>query len=588
MMLGRLHRKVDERGVIGLLSVLIYSAVLLSITTAMVVTSVGSHRVSQKRIDTTQTLYNAESGAEDALLQIKRNAAYGATSTTLTTTFDSDNRVETTVDPTGNCSPSRTITASGYVKTLVRRVQLNNCAVPSPVVSFAYALQTGTGGLSMDNNSQVNGSVYANSTINGANNAHVTGDAWVAGAPGESSPIHDPASTTDFSFGNASSRIDAAQSFVADTSVSNKLIKMSLKLRKVGNPGNATVRIVSDNSNNPSSTELAAGTLPASSVGTSTTTFVDVSMSNPPTLTNGTRYWVVIDVGSMNASNYWMWGSATGYAGGDGKYSAQWRSSGSMTWTDAATDFAFKVFMGGTPTAINNLNVGGNAKANTISNSNITGNAYYQTISGTSVGGTSYPNSPDPPAVDLPITDANANDFKAQAQSGTTYNGNLTISADTSLGPAVITGNLIIGGGVRVNMTGTIYVQGTLLIDNNAIINLDPGYGEGSGVFITDSVVTLDNNIAFTGDANSYIMMLTTSSADSAIIVSNNSTNIVLAAIHGGIEVQQNASANAIIANRLHLNENAVVNYITGLANVEFTNGPGASFQVRGWQEILQ
>lgn len=583
----------DQRGVIGLLGVALYSAITVVIGATMVTTSVINYRISNQRVGSVQSLYNAESGTEDALLQIKRDATYGSSTTTLETAFDDDERVETVIETaaTQSCGSAKRVTASGFVEDLVRRIQVSNCPTPSVDADFAYALQAGAGGIQMQNNAIIYGSTYSNGDHAGQNNARVTGDVWVAGgATATATPQHDPANPTEFQFGKSSSPnvIDIAQAFVADTAQSNKLAKVSLKIRKFGSPSNATVRIVTDSGNKPSASQVASGTLNAGSVG-STLQFIDVSMSAPPTLTNGQKYWIVIDTAS-SSTNYWAWaaGVDSGYAAGKGMTSSQWRSSGSMTWSDAAKDFGFKAFMGSPPTSVSGIDINGNAHANTLNNVDIDGDAYFQVNNGSSIGGTAHPGSEDPPQRDLPITDANLTDFKNQAASGSTYTGDYTVplGQTRTLGPTKVVGNLNVSTNATLILTGTVWATGSITFSNNADIELDPGYGSGSGAIVGDGPVNIQNNVNFQGSgaANSYLLLAT---SGSPLNVANNADSIILAAPNGTIIFQNNAGANALAANRLELSNNATVTYLTGLADIQFSSGPGGSFSAGGWHEVV-
>lgn len=587
---------MNEQGVVGILGVMIFSAIVVVIGSAMVTTSVLSLQQSQERLDSTQSIVNAESGVEDGLLQIKRNPGYGTTETTAEMTFDGDNRAQYTVETTDteSCKGVRQITASGYHDTLVRRIRVDNCPQPSVDADFAYALQAGAGGIIMGNNAEIIGSTYSNGNHVGENGANVTGDVWVAGAAApDATPEHDPATVTEFVFGNSSDPdvIDVAQAFIADTSQSDKLVKVSLKVKKFGSPPNATVRIVTDDSNQPSSNQIAGGTLNASSVG-STLQFIDVSLTDPPTLTDGQKYWIVVDT-SGSASNYWAWavGDDNGYPNGTGKSSDRWKSGGPMTWSPVGKDFAFKAFMGSPPTHAQNIDIGGDVHANTITDLTVAGDAYFQTNDGSTIAGSSFPGSEDPPQKDLPITEANIIDFKTQAAAGGTFSGDVTIDLGESetWGPLKIDGNLTVENGGILNMTGTLHVTGTMLFENNAIIKLDPGYGTDSGVIVGDGTVTISNNVIFTGSGieNSFLMLGTTSTADDAIDVFNNASNIILAAPKGTIRLHNNAGANALTADRLVLDNNAVVTYVSGLNDINFTGGPGGSFTAGGWREVV-
>lgn len=582
----------SQQGIIGLLGVLLFSAVILVIGSGMIASSAISYKISSDRLKSTQNLYNAESGAEDALMHIRRDPTFGASGTTINTVFDTRNRVDTDIE-TGSvsgCNPARIITASGYAGDKVRRIQLNDCAVPSANAQFAYALQSGDGGISMGNNAVINGSSYTNGNHVGSPGANVTGDVYAAGAPAATpTPQHDPASVTDYVFANISSKVDVAQSFTADTTSSDKLVRVSMKVRKFGAPSDATIRIVTDNANKPSNTQVGGGTLAASTVG-STAAFVDVSLSTPATLTSGQRYWIVFDAPSSNAANYWAWASDNSFAGGSSKYSPQWRNGGSMTWTDTNTDFAFKAFMGAPPTYVQGLNIGGDVHANTIINNSVTRDAYFQVNNGSTIGGASYPNSPDPAAQDLPISDSNIADFRAQAGVGTVYNGNYTVPADTTqtLGPLRVNGDFYVGIGAKVIMYGTIYVTGSVIFDNNTTLQLDPGYGSGSGTLLADGSVTLLNNMTVvTAAPGSFILAVSTKPSGTAVSVNNNASGLVLVSTKATLSVSNNAVANALAAYRLELANNSVINYVTGLANVNFSAGPGASFQAKGWKEVI-
>ncbi|MEX2043307.1 MAG: choice-of-anchor R domain-containing protein, partial [Patescibacteria group bacterium] len=570
--------------------------IVVVIGSAMVATSVLSLRQSQERLDSTQSIVNAESGVEDGLLQVKRNPGYGTNNTTAGVTFDGKNRTEYTVETidTESCQNTRQVTASGYHETLVRRIQVDNCPQPSVEADFVYALQAGAGGIIMGNNAEIVGSTYSNGNHLGQNGAAVTGDVWVAGtAAPEATPQHDPADPTAFQFGNSANPdvIDAAQSFVADTSQSDKLIKVSLKVRKFGNPPNATVRIVTDAAGEPSGNQVAGSTLVASSVG-ATLQFIDVSLTAPPTLTDGQTYWIVIDA-SPSATNYWAWGADadSSYPDGKGMTSDRWRSNGNHDWADAGADFAFQAFMGSPPTRAENLDIGGDVHANTIVDLTVLGDAYFQTNDGSTIAGSSFPDSEDPPQRDLPITDANIIDFKNQAASGGTHVGDVTVELGETetWGPIKIDGNLTVENNATLKLTGTLYVTGTMRFSNNAIIRLDPGYGEDSGVIVGDGTITISNNALFAGSGavGSFLLLGTTSTSAEAIDVSNNATNIILAAPSGTIRLHNNAGANALAADRLVLDNNAVVTYVSGLNDINFSGGPGGSFSASGWREVV-
>lgn len=586
---ARVMRRIrGQRGIIGVIGVLAFASAILVVGATMVTTTVLNYKVSTKRVQSTQSYYNAESGAEDALMQIRRDPNYGLTPTTLTTALGTNQSVTTQIDSSQEpgCTGGRSVTASGYVNTLVRRVQLSNCPTATSVdAQFNYAVQADTDGVQMSNNARIVGNLYSNGSVQGANGATVTGDTTVAGvAPPDANPVFDPPSYSPFYFGWLGQilGLDLAQSFTATDN--DKIVKVSLKVRKFLNPSNATVRLTTDNGNKPSTTTVASGTLLSSSVGTNFG-FVDVAMTTNPNLQTGQKYWIVIDAGS-NWLNFWAWASHNSYPAGEGKYAASWNDG---NWTNLNTDFAFKVWTGGVPTYINSLAVNGTARANTITGSTIGGDAYYQTISGSTVGGTSHPGSTDPPSQNMPISDGNVADFKEQAEAGGTQTGNYYLSNNEvgTIGPKKIVGDVVISNNATLYLNGPLWVTGNVYFSNESSLRMTAGFGANDSTFIlADGLINISNNVTLTGNgANSFIMLI--SESTSGIYLSNNSASVIIVARKGPVNVSNNAGARALAAKQIIMSNNSVITYVTGLADVTFTGGPGAKWTPQGWKEVL-
>jgi hypothetical protein len=119
---------------------------------------------------------------------------------------------------------------------------------------------------------------------------------------------------------------------------------------------------------------------------------------------------------------------------------------------------------------------------------------------------------------------------------------------------------------------------------NNAVISLASGYGSNSGIIIVDGTVNISNNTVFTGSgtAGSYILVLTNNTsvnpAAPAMNLANNGAAAVFYAPNGMISVANNASLKEVTAFTLNLTNNSSVVYESGLANVNFSSGPGASW----------
>ena len=456
-------------------------------------------------------------------------------------------------------------------------------------VSFNYALQTGIGGLEMEENSAVTGNVYSNGNVEGHNGSTVSGDIWVAGGSQRAADQQSLNQNGNLIFGKDSTVIDPSQSFTpATTGVLNSV---TLYLKKTGAPSNKTVRIVSDGGNKPSKTSLASATLDTSLV-TTNLGWISIPFQTPPNLSSGTRYWIVVD-SSTNATNYLTWGAdtANGYAGGKGMSSPDW-NSGNPTWNEAGSDLAFKAWMGGVATHMSGIDVTGSVHANTISSCSIAGDAYYQVKSGCSVTGTSVPGSADPGPAPYPISDAQIAQWKEDAIAGGTISGNYAPSGSSArLGPQEITGDLTLTNNATLTMTGTLYIHGNLEVSNNGIIRLDPSFGGNGGVIVVDGAIVISNNGRFVSSgAGSYILAISTMTDQtvSAITLSNNVNGAIFFAPYGKIDVDNNTIISGLMGDKVHLANNATLIYTTGMADARFSSGPGGSWTLNKgtWREV--
>jgi len=244
---------------------------------------------------------------------------------------------------------------------------------------------------------------------------------------------------------------------------------------------------------------------------------------------------------------------------------------------------------------INRVTIGqsgiGNAWAHTISNSNVAGNLLCQTGSGNNK--TCDTSQPDPEPIPMPITQEMIDQWKADAEVGGIVEGNLIISEATSLGPKKITGNLTINADLTV--TDTIYVVGRIITANNVHVSLSPSYGASSGILLTDGPIDLSNNVIFegSGTGNTFVMLITTSSCPSgcggtnALEIANNAGAVILNAQNGTAHLNNNVTLNEIVAEEISMDPNAVVDYLTGLANVSFTSGPSGGWNIKSWKEVI-
>ncbi len=561
---------------------------LVVVTTVIIIGNALTYNQSSRySVSDVQAINLAEAGIDKAVASL--NTTAGVYTGEVETNFGSGSY---SVAITSIDSSNKIITATGYLpnktKPIVKRaIQIQ--VVKGAGVSFVYGVQVGEGGIQLNNNARIVGSIYSNSSINMSNNSQITGDAYVAGgvqpAADQQSDCTVP-NCTDFIFGKtANSQLDVAQGFKpVATAVINKV---SLKLKKVGTPPDATVRILGDSSGKPNKNNvLTSGTLSANLV-TNQYGFVDVTFSSTPSLTAETPYWILIDT-SANVNYYWTWSQDTtqGYTRGGSAWSPNWQAS-SPVWTTIAGDLGFKTFMGGVATFIqgsNGASIGGNAYANTINNINITGGAYYQLISGVTAG-SYHPGSADPTPKVLPVSDANIQAWKDQASGIGTYTGNIS-SCQATLNAGKYVGNISLTNNCIATMTDPIWITGDLSLDNGAQLKLKSTYGAASGIIVVDGKITLHNNGQLKGSGTSGSYLLGLSNFDSrtngitAIDADNGSTTSIFYANNGIIFLHNNASLHEVSGWKIVLDNNAIVTYDSGLAQMFFTSGPSGNFSV--------
>ncbi|MDP2671170.1 MAG: choice-of-anchor R domain-containing protein [bacterium] len=587
-----------EKGQAALITILIIASVLAILVAAFGALTVNDLKTIDKVTSSSQSYYVAESGIEDALVRIANKLPYSNNYTLAVGNGSTEVEVSGTVN-------ALVVTSKGNVSNHFRKLSVNlDATTHSSQIAFNYGLQVNYGGLIMSNNSGVNGNVYSNGDILGSNGAFISGSAYAANSPAlaadqvNDSPLPPGSSIV---FGNATASQDLAQSF--QVSVTEPISKIQLYLKKTGSPTNATVRIVNNNSGSPGTITIDSGTLASSTVGSSYS-WIDVNMNSGAQLSSETTYWLVVDASTGSGTKNFTVGANNTYSLGQakiGQFSGSWNNT-----SPSGLDAYFKVYLGGTTGVIDNVNIGtsgvGDAHAHVITDSTITGSVYCQSGSGNNkVCDTSQP---DPTPQNLPISQANIDDWQAEAAAGGTLSGNYTLDngAVGSLGPTVITGDLNLSNNVTFTMTGTIWVQGKINLENNVTMKLDPGYGSSGGILLASGYINLVNNAIFqgSGDPNSYFLLLTTNDcvgsgsptgltctgSNSAMDVSNNVGSVILYSSRGQINLANNAEAKEVNGYKVFLSNNATINYQSGLANANFSSGPGGGYNISNWIEI--
>ncbi|MBI2337871.1 hypothetical protein HYU95_01695 [Candidatus Daviesbacteria bacterium] len=505
---------------------------------------------------------------------------------------------------------TKLIEATGYVPNkdqpkTKRTIKINTSRGTG--VSFNYGIQVGEGGIELGNRNTISGNVYSNGSVSMGENDILTGEVWVAAGI---APVADQqtncegANCTDYLFGRnigGQDRLDIGMSF--RPSVTDKIRKVSLKIKKIGNPADVTVRIMGDDNGKPKKNEvLATGTL-FSSLVTGAYGWIDVTFSTNPQLSAGATYWIVIDT-SSDLNNYWSWQNdlAQSYNNGQPKWSPNW-STGNPTWNSLAGDLSFQAYMGGT---VNSLNAGnnsviqGDAHANTIDVFQINGDAYYQAITpGSRVGGSFCPNpkchpgSEDPAPQSFPISDANIASWKSEAEAaGPIFQP--TCGSAIPWGPGKYTGNLILNNTCSIKVKTPIFITGDINMGNSNTFTLDSSYGAGSGIIILDGQAKIEGNtnkFLGTGIGNSILVLLTTydsrTNGNEAIEIGNGSNTGVFYADKGIIEPGNGNDFKEITAWKIKITNDSFIDYDTGLASILFSSGPGGTYSlVRGTYQV--
>lgn len=564
---------------------------------------------SKQAVSNTQLLHMAEAGLDKAVYELNQNTSFvgesnvaigEGTYTTTVTNIDATNKqVTSTAYIPNSTNPTSQITVKVRV------------GIDSTVISFNYGVQAGSGGFVMTGGATINGNVYSNGTINATTGVRITGSASAANPPAtfadqsnnSPTPISSCSSSTCITYGNATATEDFAQSFrVSD---SERMNYISLYIRKNGSPSNSTLRIVTDNSGSPSSTTLMSATLSAASV---TTNFGWVNVTMPPTpiLEPSQTYWIVLD-GSSNASNYYIIGANTSYANGTAKIGRQ--SAG--TWANTSPsglDGYFQIYLGGGTSMIggNTYNTGvyvgttgtDLAWANNVMGATVSGPLYCQTSSYTNKACNT--SRPDPTPQPMPLSDGNIENWKEDAESGGVHNGDYNVGwQGATIGPKKINGNLTVGGGGTLTVTGTLWVTGNITTGGGGTVRLDSSYGSNSGAIVSDGWINVagGSNFAGSGTAGSYPFLITTSAcpvapgcgSNDAIYLSGGAGAVAIVAQNGNVRINGGSSLKAVTGKQITMDGGASLTYDSGLISESFNSGPGGSWaKVAGTYIIVE
>jgi hypothetical protein len=257
------------------------------------------------------------------------------------------------------------------------------------------------------------------------------------------------------------------------------------------------------------------------------------------------------------------------------------------------------VIVAGNGNRIEGITVGEDATVFTCKNSIINGNLTY--VSGGSVqncqvkGSISIRPNEIPPR-DLPISQSQIDKWKEESANGGVTTTDISISGTKILGPIQIgtssnPKNLTVQNGATLIVKGTIYVTGNITFSNGSTIKLDSSYGSLSGVIIADGVITVENNVIISGSGQpgSYVLILSTKSdtTNPVIDIRNNSAGSAIYYANSGlIYLKNNMVAREVTGYKIQIENNAEIQYESGLEEANFSSGPGGSWEIVSWREI--
>ncbi len=162
---------IKQRGFVASLTTLLVLVFMLSVAISMSVLIFGRQKISTNTINSTQSYYTAEAGAEDALIRLKSNPQMSSLSYSLNINNSTANVVIPII-----IGGLRAITSQGNNNGLIKTIQVVY-SVDSDNVSFYYGVQVGNGGLQMSNGSKIHGNVFSSGNITGGNSVSSTSNA---------------------------------------------------------------------------------------------------------------------------------------------------------------------------------------------------------------------------------------------------------------------------------------------------------------------------------------------------------------------------------------------------------------------------
>ena len=187
--------KFQERGFAAIISILAVLGMGLIFSSGFLFVTLRNSEALKDEINSAQSYYTAEAGIEDAIYRVRYNLNTGISNTVTIGDFTAT----TTVVTAGN---TKTIAAQGGGHNVIRNAQ-TTLTVDTSEADFFYGVQVGEGGVEMDQNSTIIGSIYSNGNVIGSSGARIAGDAWIAGGASPTLDAKWETQNADLAFGAA-------------------------------------------------------------------------------------------------------------------------------------------------------------------------------------------------------------------------------------------------------------------------------------------------------------------------------------------------------------------------------------------------
>jgi len=239
----------------------------------------------------------------------------------------------------------------------------------------------------------------------------------------------------------------------------------------------------------------------------------------------------------------------------------------------------------------------GNAAANELIRCEVLGNteAPAPPLSGCNYGGEFT--VVEAPEV-IPMETVDIAFWKQQAESSV-WSGNCTISssggpsdcsgAEKRLGSVKIEGDLVVEPNTEFTLTGPVWVEGDLTMNSNVDVYVDESLGGEGVVVVVDypadqygkGKIETSSNVDFfeTSQGGPAVFVSTNTEDDCAAVpaikVASNTATVVFTAPEGCAFFKSNSFVRGVLAKKIHLSNNSVIEYDPRLATVILRTGLG-------------